>query len=1634
MTASADTTNNVNSVYVSDPNATGTVKTVMSSRSGTFTTYSPAFTPSAIDGSATLVRATRQNGSSTTTVVPNPADLSKTLTLTDYNDPNCYTSSNVVGVSKTCSRGLLTFTFSRPVTNPVLHVAGVGGNYSVNNTGDAWGIANSYQLTTPGATMTMLGTPSNLAVTNSGTQLGVVSVRSGTSFIQPNCSSTNVVPAGCGSVQINGTYSTLTFAVSMTSTRAVSNTSQLVIPVGDDGTNTNTAITLVDAVDMAVSVDEDFGDAPATYDASNAASHIVSDLKLGSTITADNTTTVNGATIVASSPKAVAAGADNNGTNGDGSSDDAISTFPSLIAGATSYSLPVPISGASQAGQVCGWIDFNRNGTFDSATERACTAFVSGATSVTLNWTGVSAVTVGTNYVRLRASYDTSGVQSPTGRVDSGEVEDYRLTILAAPKLSLQKALPAGRVAATDQFTLGLTSSTSVTTTGTGSSVTSAAISNTNATVGTTYTFSETASGTTNLSNYTSTYACTNTLSGGQTPSGSGTSFTVTPVGGDNLTCTFTNTRKSATLTLKKTWAASSVAGDKVTLSTTGFTNNASTPVSTATVAGNTDTGTSVTVYVGESGTLAETFNVGSSANYTTTLVCSGNATALSGSTLTINPADTAITCTFTNTLIRSDLAIAKTGTTSTSVGSAASYTLTVWNIGPTAVASSTVADTVNTSLLSNVTWTCQAYGTASCGSTTSGSGNTISITTGALPVNNVATSPTSGDYLLFTVSGVATTAGTYTNTATVTAPSGTTDTVSSNNTSTVSNIVVSAASTTMPTPTCTLGSPVNLLAPTTASYYNNTINGFTRPTGASAYATGLADTDKQTYTQPVPLVTNSANYTVSAASGVGKRFVVDMRWSWSNGLNEVSGATTLTLNVNGTDYAVMTTSNGSSTVGSIAALNGAVISQTVVNATTTTGTYGLNPATRSYVVLPASVTAVSSASMKYNSTATGTTDDDVAYNFDSIYACPATLYIAKTSLGDVGTFAFSAFTNATPTTDSITTASVNTPVTSSTLHTITSAPGSTSVAVTETVTPGFTLTAATCSDQNGSSNANGSTTFGTLSGTVLTIPAANILATSNLLCTFTNSKTPTVTLKKLVSGGSGTNTFTFTLSGLNTTSDTAASVPVGTLTTANNGANTATVGTGVTLTEATGSTVPLSSYTTAISCTDSNSAVTGNTVALTSATTAINIPAANIKVGATYICTFTNTRKVTVLSLTKTSNGPWVAGQSGATYTLTPSNSAGDLASSGTITVVDTLPTGITPNWTGTLSINGWSCTFAGQTVTCTSAAVIAAGGTGTAIVLPVNVSGAAGTVTNYAAISGGGDTRTAPTPGASCTPTGMCASTSTVLTALNPDLSLVKTGAVLANPASPLTYSLVVTNLTSSAAANTVVTDTLPTGVTFVSASNSGTYSSGTNTVTWNLGTVAANATQTLTVTVTTPSVAAVGAGNKTLTNTATVAAPNDTNSTNNTGTATTNLILGTLSKTVQNVKTGSTVGTTGTGLPGDVLEYCIGFQNQGSVDLPSFQITDSVPSNVTALRTGGTSVNGYDTLANSAGFTGSGYGVKLTRGAVVSYLSSASDTDSGSLTGSGGTYSQGAMTVSLGTLAMGESGTACFRAVIK
>ncbi|MDB5892805.1 MAG: hypothetical protein JWQ88_336 [Rhodoferax sp.] len=160
-------------------------------------------------------------------------------------------------------------------------------------------------------------------------------------------------------------------------------------------------------------------------------------------------------------------------------------------------------------------------------------------------------------------------------------LEDVTCTFTNAvqPQLRLQKQLPDGRVAQTDQFTLtiaGTGGPAVATTTGTASTATGVATLNP-ATIGSSYTLSEAlvTGGGSVLADYTSTYACTNTLAGGQAPGSSGSSITLTPVAGDDLTCTISNAAVARSdLAIVKTSSAPTLQSGAVVTYTISATNN----------------------------------------------------------------------------------------------------------------------------------------------------------------------------------------------------------------------------------------------------------------------------------------------------------------------------------------------------------------------------------------------------------------------------------------------------------------------------------------------------------------------------------------------------------------------------------------------------------------------------------------------------------------------------------------------------------------------------------------------------------------------------------------------------------------------------------------------------------------------------------------------------------------------------------------------------------------------------------------------------------------------------------------------------------------------------------------------------
>ena len=204
---------------------------------------------------------------------------------------------------------------------------------------------------------------------------------------------------------------------------------------------------------------------------------------------------------------------------------------------------------------------------------------VSASTAVTINESTLPAGWLLTGATCLNASNATVGslsgaVYTITGaEIAASSSFTCTFTNTRQPVLRLQKSLPNGRFVATDQFTLGIAGTggpASVTTTGAGTVAAGVATLN-GGTVGATYTLSEAAAAGALLANYATVYACTNALAGGQTPGGNGISFAVTPVAGDDLTCTFANTRNAqAGLVVTKTntplAGPSDQAGDSVVL------------------------------------------------------------------------------------------------------------------------------------------------------------------------------------------------------------------------------------------------------------------------------------------------------------------------------------------------------------------------------------------------------------------------------------------------------------------------------------------------------------------------------------------------------------------------------------------------------------------------------------------------------------------------------------------------------------------------------------------------------------------------------------------------------------------------------------------------------------------------------------------------------------------------------------------------------------------------------------------------------------------------------------------------------------------------------------------------------------
>jgi uncharacterized repeat protein (TIGR01451 family) len=202
-------------------------------------------------------------------------------------------------------------------------------------------------------------------------------------------------------------------------------------------------------------------------------------------------------------------------------------------------------------------------------------------------------------------------------------------------------------------------------------------------------------------------------------------------------------------------------------------------------------------------------------------------------------------------------------------------------------------------------------------------------------------------------------------------------------------------------------------------------------------------------------------------------------------------------------------------------------------------------------------------------------------------------------------------------------------------------------------------------------------------------------------------------------------------------------------------------------------------------------------------------------------------------LSVTKTGPGTATTNTPIA-YTITVQNLGPDPAID--VELTDTLPAGTT--FVSLLAPAGWSCITpapnAVGTVTCTRLSMPIGSD---AFTLTINGPATPGNVDNTATVTSANE----GAPGDE-------SDTDTTIVSGAADLSITKTAPATAPAGGQINYTITVTNNGPDSSTNTTVTDILPAGVAFVSATPSQGSCSGTTTVTCNVGTLASSVSATI------------------------------------------------------------------------------------------------------------------------------------------------------------------------------------------
>jgi uncharacterized repeat protein (TIGR01451 family) len=224
----------------------------------------------------------------------------------------------------------------------------------------------------------------------------------------------------------------------------------------------------------------------------------------------------------------------------------------------------------------------------------------------------------------------------------------------------------------------------------------------------------------------------------------------------------------------------------------------------------------------------------------------------------------------------------------------------------------------------------------------------------------------------------------------------------------------------------------------------------------------------------------------------------------------------------------------------------------------------------------------------------------------------------------------------------------------------------------------------------------------------------------------------------------------------------------------------------------------------------------------------------------------------------------------------------------------------------------------------------------------------------------------------------TNSVANTAPVTVPFLADMAATKTGPATVDALGNITYNIALQNIGPSPASDVTLTDSLPAGVTFVSATLGGTFNSGSNSVTWPvIASLANGVTQNYTLVVTAP--ANGGPLNNRVSATSTTFDPTQAN---NDGTAPAANVVTTITPVADlSITKTDTVPAVDTYTPGSNASYTLIVTNAGPSNVTGAVVADNLPLGVTLSGSWSCTASAGSSCSAASGGAAGGNAVNLT-----------------------------------------------------